>query len=72
MDARIEALNLISRIDPENNIDNRSLDNGSEADGSDSKHLKREKMQNPKFSGDLRLFARFRANFEKKCCTNLS
>ena len=26
--------------------------------------MKREKMQNPKFSGD-RLFARFRSNFEK-------
>ena len=41
------------------------FDKGSESGGSDSKHLKREKMQNPKFSGDIRLFARFRSNFEK-------
>ena len=64
MDARIEALNLISRADPESTMDKCS-DKGSESGGSDSKHLKREKMQNPKFSGDIRLFARFRSNFEK-------
>ena len=43
MDARIEALNLISRADPESTMDKCS-DKGSESGGSDSKHLKREKM----------------------------
>ena len=64
LDGRILAVSFISKVDPESNMENRSL-NGSEPSTSDTAHLKREKMQNPKFSGDIRLFARFKANFEK-------
>ena len=63
MDARIEALNRIS-ADQESTID-KCVDKGSESGGSDYKHLKREKMQDPKFSVDIWLFAPFRSNFEK-------
>ena len=64
MDGRIAALSFISRVDPESSIDNRSVE-GSDISTSGSRHLKTEKVQNPKFSGDIRLFARFKANFQK-------
>ena len=64
MDGRITAISFINRVDPESNIENRSV-SGSDTTSSDSSHVIREKMQNPKFSGDIRLFARFKANFEK-------
>ena len=65
MDGRILAISFINRVDPESNIESRSLSGSGSTIPSDSSHVKREKMQNPKFAGDIRLFARFKANFEK-------
>ena len=62
-EARLNVQVFSSRVDPASSTDDKSHD-GSDTN-SDSHHLKREKMQNPKFSGDMRLFARFKSNFEK-------
>ena len=62
-EARVNVQVFSSRVDPASPTGNKSHD-GSDTN-SDSHHLKREKMQNPKFSGDMQLFARCKSNFEK-------
>ena len=69
LDSRLEVLNFISKVDPEGSVDNRSVA-GSESRGSTPSlalrsSVKTEKMKNPTFSGNIRLFARFKSNFQK-------
>ena len=59
---------FISRVDPESSVAIKSSAS-SEAGGSkkefDSNQLKSERIKNPKFSGDIRAFANFKADFQK-------
>ena len=67
LDSRLEVLSYITKIDPEGSVDGRSVagsDTGT-APKLDTRSLKTEKIKNPKFSGDIRLYARFKSNFEK-------
>ena len=70
-DGRVAASEFIHRIDPEEAADTGS-NAGSEAHSSvssskehDSIQLKSERIQNPRFTGDIPAFANFKADFEK-------
>ena len=63
---RLLARAFIYKIDPSTAESKKKA--GSDVvyiNGSDSKHLEPERMKNPRFSGDIRSFARFKSDFEK-------
>ena len=64
---RIELIAFINKLDPERSIAMKSSTESEAGDrkDSDSNPLKSERIKNPKFTGDIRAFANFKADFEK-------